>query len=501
MKLNLIRNLPTWVKNHPFVNHAQYKILVIEDDSLESTLFHKLLTQKKYQSTIVDNAEAGKKHALKEHYDLIITDFHLPGMSGLDFIREVHPQRTHLPIILMTADGTVDLAIEATKSGAFDYLLKPFDPPTFFETIEKALKASRFMYEKVSIGEPAPSSSGPVMLGRCRSMQEIYKEIGRVAALPVTVLIRGETGTGKELIARAIYQHSDRSTKPFIAVNCAAIPETLLEAELFGAEKGAYTGAHARRIGRFEQAQGGTIFLDEVGEISLSTQAKLLRVLQERKVQRIGGSEEIPIDVRLIAATNRNLEKAIEERHFREDLFYRLSVMVLRVPTLRDRREDIPQITHHFLKRYAHEFGILSPSISDESIEFLQNQTWPGNIRQLENTIRKALLEARSFTVQPHHLQIRSDEIHCSEHGDFTASTPFSFIENCVKQSAEKPEGSLYETVMTATEKELFQQVLEKYNGNQAKASRLLGISRLTLRQKLIQYQIHPKTNALDSDT
>lgn len=482
------------------MNHSQYKILVIEDDPLESALFHKLLTQKNFQATLLSEAESGKKLALEQHFDLIITDFHLPGMSGLDFIRQVHPHRSHLPIILMTADGTVDLAIEATKCGAFDYLLKPFDPPTFFETIEKALKASRFMHEKVTIGETSTLNSGPVMLGRCRAMQEIYKEIGRVAALPVTVLIRGETGTGKELIARAIYQHSDRSTKPFIAVNCAAIPETLLEAELFGAEKGAYTGAHARRIGRFEQAHGGTIFLDEVGEISLSTQAKLLRVLQERKVQRIGGSEEIAIDVRLIAATNRNLEKAIAERHFREDLFYRLSVMALRVPTLRDRREDIPQIARHFLKRYAHEFGIDSPSISEESIEFLKNHPWPGNIRQLENTIRKALLEARSFTVQPHHLHIPSEKEQSSPSVETKPSPTFSLIESLLKESSEKPEGTLYQEVISATEKELFVKVLEKFAGNQAKASRLLGISRLTLRQKLIHYQIHPKSEKNEED-
>jgi DNA-binding NtrC family response regulator len=473
-----------------------FKILVIEDDSLELALFEKLLSQRDYRVTTARTMEEGKKIVLQKPFDLVITDFHLPGSSGLDFIREIHPLHPQLPIILMTADGTVELAIEATKSGAFDYLLKPFDPPTFLETVEKALKASRFMHEKVAIGENASSISGPVMLGRCRAMQEIYKEIGRVSALPVTVLIRGETGTGKELIARAIYQHSDRNDRPFIAVNCAAIPETLLEAELFGAEKGAYTGAHARRIGRFEQAQGGTIFLDEVGEISLSTQAKLLRVLQERKLQRIGGNEEIPIDVRLIAATNRHLEKAIEERLFREDLFYRLNVVVLRVPTLRDRREDIPQIARHFLKRYAQEFSIPSPSISEKSIEFLQDQAWPGNIRQLENTIRKALLEARNFTIQPEHLHLQGDEPQTPA----TAVPAPSLIDSHLRRLREIPEGKLYEEVIAATEKELFTKILEKTKGNQTKASRLLGISRLTLRQKLIQYQIHPKSTSDESD-
>lgn len=464
------------------------KILVIEDDRGTSSLLEKLLFQKNYNPTCVDRAESGLKLIQQNQYALVITDFHLPGMSGLDFIRQIHPLKPQLPLILMTADDAVDNAIEATKCGAFDYLLKPFDPPTFFETIDQALKTSQFKNEKTDHQENTAAHSGSVMLGRCRAMQQIYKEIGRVAALPVTVLIRGETGTGKELIAQSLYQHSDRKDKPFIAVNCAAIPETLLEAELFGAEKGAYTGAYTRRIGHFEQAHGGTIFLDEIGDISLSTQAKLLRVLQERKLQRIGGKEEIPIDVRLIAATNRNLEKAIKEKLFREDLFYRLSVVALKIPNLQERKEDIPLLTRHFVKRYAQEFGIQSPSISEKSISYLQNQPWPGNIRQLENTIRKALLEARQFTIQPEHLHIQSND------PESTFSTPsLSPIDHFIQTDLTNDTRNLYQKVITSIEKELLLKVLEKTHNNQTQASRILGISRLTLRQKLIQHEIHPQ--------
>src|SRR5687767_8936741 len=236
-------------------------------------------------------------------------------------------------------------------------------------------------------------------------MQNIYKEIGRVAATPVTVLIRGETGTGKELIARAIYQHSNRASKPFIAVNCAAIPETLLESELFGHERGSFTGAHARRIGRFEQADGGTLFLDEVGDLSPNTQAKLLRVLQERHITRLGGDAPIAIDVRVLAATHRNLESAIADREFREDLFYRLSVVSITLPSLRERREDIPALTKYFIQRFAGEIGIESPSIQTEALTLLQSQDWPGNVRELENVVRQALILARPFGISSEHIQ------------------------------------------------------------------------------------------------
>src|SRR5262249_29938413 len=264
------------------------------------------------------------------------------GLGGLELVRELHASKPRLPIILMTAHGTTDTAIEATKSGAYDYLLKPFEMPELIELAEKAVASSRLMTEPVELGEAG--SSHDALIGNSRAMQGIYKEIGRIASKPVNVLIRGETGTGKELIARAIYQHSERAQAPFIAINCAAIPETLLESELFGHERGAFTGAETLRIGRFEQADHGTIFLDEIGDMTPGTQIKLLRVLQEKCLQRLGGKETIPVDVRVLAATHRDLEQAIKDRQFREDLYYRLSVVVISLPPLRDRKEDIPEL-------------------------------------------------------------------------------------------------------------------------------------------------------------
>ncbi len=305
-------------------------ILVVEDDPGAAESLQYVLEDEGHTVIAARTGEEGLALAGKERCDLVLTDLKLPGLSGLDLVKRLHTARARLPIILMTAHGTTEIAIEATRHGAFDYLLKPFEMPAMLDAIQKALAASRLMSQPVEIGNVVAGRDA--IIGNSRAMQEIYKEIGRVAATPVTVLIRGETGTGKELIARAIYQHSDRAEKPFIAVNCAAIPETLLESELFGHETGAFTGADARRIGRFEQADGGTIFLDEIGDMSLNTQVKLLRVLQEKSIQRLGGRDSLRIDVRVLAATHRDLEAAMREKQFREDLFFRLNVVVIETP-------------------------------------------------------------------------------------------------------------------------------------------------------------------------
>jgi len=315
----------------------------------------------------------------------------------------LHAARPRLPILMMTAHGTTETAIEATQSGAYDYLLKPFEIPELLKLVEQAVAASRLMTEPVQIGQTGQSRHA--IVGNSRAMQNIYKEIGRIAAKPVGVLIRGETGTGKELIARAIYQHSDRVNAPFVAINCAAIPETLLESELFGHERGAFTGAESRRIGRFEQADKGTIFLDEIGDMTPGTQVKLMRVLQEKCLQRLGGKETIPVDVRVIAATHRDLETAIKQNQFREDLYYRISVVVLNLPPLRERKEDIPDLIRFFLEKYAVEFGVDNPAIHPDAVEFLQAQPWPGNVRELENITRKMLLLAQSYTISVEHVR------------------------------------------------------------------------------------------------
>jgi DNA-binding NtrC family response regulator len=299
--------------------------------------------------------------AARDAFDLVLTDLRLPGLNGLDLVRELHRAKPRLPIILMTAHGTTETAIQATQSGAFDYLLKPFEMAELIELVERAIASSRLMSEPVGLGDAGAARDA--IIGHSRAMQAIYKEIGRIASKPVNVLIRGETGTGKELIARAIYQYSDRANAPFVAINCAAIPETLLESELFGHERGAFTGAEVRRIGRFEQADRGTIFLDEIGDMTPGTQVKLMRVLQEKCLSRLGGKETLPVDVRVIAATHRDLDAAIRTGQFREDLYYRLSVVVITLPPLRDRKEDIPDLVRFFLQKNAAEMNLDRPAI------------------------------------------------------------------------------------------------------------------------------------------
>jgi DNA-binding NtrC family response regulator len=331
------------------------RILLIEDDPSAGAAVQRVLAAEGFEVEWVRRGDTGLEAARTSHHDLVLTDFKLPGLSGLELIAKVHESAPQLPIIMMTAHGTTETAIEATKLGACEYLTKPFEVDELLDLVNTAVRNSRLMFEPVDLGEARASNHA--LLGNSRVMQEIYKSIGRVAATPVTVLILGATGTGKELVARAIYQHSTRAGEPFIAINCAAIPTDLLESELFGHERGAFTGANQRRIGRFEQANRGTIFLDEIGDLRMDTQAKLLRVLQERTIYRLGGDEAIPVDVRIIAATHRDLEAAMRENEFREDLYYRLSVVTLRLPPLRDRAEDIPGLVRHFIHKHGREFG------------------------------------------------------------------------------------------------------------------------------------------------
>ncbi len=461
-------------------------ILVVEDDPGAAESLQHVLEEEGYTVIAAHTGEEGLALVGKERCDLVLTDLKLPGLSGLDLVKRLHTARVRLPIILMTAHGTTEVAIEATRHGAFDYLLKPFEMPAMLDAIQKALAASRLMFQPIEIGNVVPGRDA--IIGNGRAMQETYKEIGRVAATSVTVLIRGETGTGKELIARAIYQHSDRMEKPFIAVNCAAIPETLLESELFGHEKGAFTGADTRRIGRFEQADGGTIFLDEIGDISLNTQAKLLRVLQEKSIQRLGGRDSLRIDVRVLAATHRDLEAAMREKQFREDLFFRLNVVVIEIPPLRKRPEDIPDTVRYFLARYGTELGIEEPSIHPEAMRFLQQQPWPGNVRELENAARKALLMARGYP-------IGLDEASRACAGSPAPGVSGQSLAGCVSELlAAVSRGEIenaHAALIEAAERELFTQAIQLAQGNQAKAARWLGVSRLTMREKLTRHGLH----------
>jgi nitrogen regulation protein NR(I) len=464
------------------------KILLIEDDPAIVMTLRRVLSEEGHDVLVEKRGDTGLAKAREDGFDVIITDMKLPGLGGLELVRQIHGIKPRLPIILMTAHGTTETAIEATKSGAYDYLLKPFEIPQLIELVERAVSSSRMMSEPVELGSAGEARNA--LVGNSRLMQGIYKEIGRIASKPVNVLIRGETGTGKELIARAIYQHSERANAPFIAINCAAIPETLLESELFGHERGAFTGAESRRIGRFEQADKGTIFLDEIGDMTVGTQVKLLRVLQEKCLQRLGGRETIPVDVRVIAATHRDLESAIREQQFREDLYYRLSVVVIRLPALRERAEDTPELVKYFLRKYATELGVENPSIQPEAIDFLRLQHWPGNVRELENAVRKMLLLAQGFSINREH-----SEAALTRHEPPPRSADQTLGEYVDQLLGAAQRGELddaHARLIEAAEKEIFGRAIDLAHGNQAKAARWVGVSRLTMREKLHQFGLHP---------
>ncbi len=460
------------------------KILLIEDDASTAASLKKVLCAEDYEVDTTSRGDTGLELARQNEYNVVISDLRLPGLGGLDLVAQLHAAKPKQPIVLMTAHGTTETAIEATKRGACDYLLKPFEADELLDLVASAVASSRLMSEAVEMGEARTDQSA--IIGKSRAMQAIYKEIGRVAATPTTVLIRGATGTGKELIARAIYQHSLRADKPFIAVNCAAIPDALLESELFGHERGAFTGAQARRIGRFEQAHEGTIFLDEIGDLNANTQGKLLRVLQERCIQRLGSETNIPVDVRVLAATHRDLEAAIKEKEFREDLFYRLSVVTIALPPLNERTEDIPQLAKYFIHRYGKELGHDSPSVQPEAISFLQNQPWPGNVRELENVIRQALLSARPFGISLEHVQ----QVLAKTRKPVGASqqTHAAYIAELLNRAQSGDVHDAYARLIADLEPELFKQAIQLAQGNQSKAARWLGIGRMRLREKLTQF-------------
>ena len=474
------------------------RILLIEDDASLASNLCDVLTEDGFEVTVCNRGDEGLSRASNEEHDVVLTDLRLPGLGGLELVRQVHDTQPRLPVVLMTAHGTIETAIEATKLGAYDYLQKPFEMRALITVLQRAADAGRLMREPVTL--PDASAAGrTALVGNSRAMQEVYKEIGRIAARPITVLIRGETGTGKELIARAVYQHSTRAKAPFIAINCAAIPENLLESELFGHERGAFTGADQRRIGRFEQANRGTLFLDEIGDLPVNTQVKLLRVLQQQTFQRVGGTEVISVDVRVIAATHRNLEGMIRQGKFREDLFHRLNVVCLQLPPLRERRQDIPLLIQHFLTKFAGDFGIANPTISSEALAILQAHSWPGNVRELENMTCRLLLAARG-------LSIDADAVRETLAVPHAESTPagVSFTAYASDLLARASKGELQDAharMLAEAEREVLTQAITLAEGNQAKAARWLGLARLTLREKLKHLGLHPGGAEADSTT
>src|SRR6185436_10935413 len=376
------------------------KLLLIDDETDVQYSFQRIFDSPEIELTTATSGEEGLRLIPKLKPNLVMMDIRMGGMNGLETLRRLRQIDAKLPVIMMTAYGTTQTAIEAMKLGAYDYLLKPFDVPKLKQIVTDALAAARAMKQVVSYQPLLESEDYDLgIVGRCEQMQNVFKLIGQLSGSDATALITGETGTGKELVARAIYHHSKRCDRPFLAINCAAIPEQLLESELFGHEKGAFTGATNQRIGRFEQCNQGTIFLDEIGDMTPATQTKILRVLQNGTFERVGGNQSVRVDVRIIAATNKPLEQAVAEKQFREDLFYRLNVVRIHVPPLRERREDIPLLVNYFLRKFAQRDEKKPKAITPEALAALQSYHWPGNVRELENVIHRALVVAKGEAI------------------------------------------------------------------------------------------------------
>jgi DNA-binding NtrC family response regulator len=421
--------------------------------------------------------------------DVVLLDLHLPDLSGLEVYERIREIDARIPVLFITAATDAHHAIEAMKQGAYDYLIKPLDTQHLQRVVGDALELSRLTRELTLVAESPPEEDQrDTLIGCCPSMLEIFKAIGRVAGRDVTVLITGESGTGKELVARAVYHHSARAKGPFLAINCAAIPDALLESELFGHEKGAFTGAERRRIGKFEQCSGGTLFLDEVGDMPLATQGKVLRLLQDQAFERVGSNETIQTDVRLIAATNRDLEQEAGKGKYRPDLYYRLSVFTIHLPPLRERGGDLPTLVRHYVRRFNRELGREVRELTPEAMDLLRNYSWPGNIRELQSVLKQVLLrvtgpvvtaESLPAPLSAHAAQPRAEAIAP------VSGCGRSAIESFLRQELQDCREDLYQHVHRQVDQQLLPLVLQSTAGNQLRAAQLLGITRRTLRVKL----------------
>ncbi len=470
-------------------------ILIVDDDPLLRQSFEKLLRHEGHTVNAAATGESGIALVRSQHFDLLIMDVRLPGISGLEAFQAVRAIEPRLPVIIMTAFGSTETAIEATKMGAFDFVLKPFDIPDILNLIRQAIEAGRFMRSHVQMDlEEVPDGGGTdAIIGRSKSMQEVYKAIGRVAPTDATVLIRGESGTGKELAARAVFQHSLRAEKPFLVINCVAIPETLLESELFGYEKGAFTGAATRRVGRIEQASGGTVFLDEIGDMPFNIQSKILRLLQEKSIERLGGREPIPVDVRIIAATNRDLEASLAQGKFREDLYYRLNVVTLWMPPLRERQGDIPLLAEYFLGRFAREMETSNPGLTEMAKAVLRTYSWPGNVRELANAVQKALIFSRGCPIDAEAVNqaIGTEGLGRSvDNGTLDEA-----IRQWIRKGFDAEGQNVFDSLMDRFASMLIREALNLTGGNRSRAAKLLGLSRPTLLSKIERYRLKIETS------
>ncbi|MEO0508350.1 MAG: sigma-54 dependent transcriptional regulator [Verrucomicrobiota bacterium] len=495
------------------------KILVIDDDDDLRYSLKRVLSGKKYEVLEAGSGEDGIKMAEQHGPHVILLDNRMGGMSGIEALQHLRGINPNAMIILMTAYGTTQTTIEAMKFGAFDYIMKPFDLKKILTLTEAAVAASSDLdkanQEEPEFGITQEDLEGGI-IGSSAAMQNVFKMIGQVAASDVTVMITGESGTGKELIARSIYKNSLRSQRPYIAVNCAAIPENLIESELFGHEKGSFTGATGQRIGKFELCDGGTIFLDEIGDMALTTQTKILRALQEGEIQRVGSSDTIKVNVRMLAATNKPLEEMVEEKTFREDLYYRLNVVRIQLPPLRERMEDVPRLIDFVLRRLEQESKARVKAISPEALEVLNCYSWPGNVRELENLIYRSAVMAQGETIL---IKDLPQEVVLAVGGEIPTTNPPVAVEapdadaktavetvaeevgDVLGKPLEEPFDDAYKklrseretNILEHAEREFIRRALDEVGGKQVKAAEILGMTRATLRKRMDQYDLGGK--------
>ena len=468
-------------------------LLVIDDDPFTLGCFRALFPAAEVTVATAETAAAGLNLFSQKQPDVVMLDIRLPDQSGLEVFRRLHDINPKVPVILMTGHGTTKTAIEAMRLGAYEYIVKPLNPEPLRKLIDSAFEMSRLMQVPAKVVDQEPANeTGDILIGKCLGMQEVYKAIGRVAPQNVTALILGESGTGKELVARAIYHHSNRSNQPFLAINCAAIPETLLESELFGHEKGAFTGADRKRIGKFEQCNGGTLFLDEIGDMTSLTQTKILRVLQDGQFERVGGNETIKADVRVIAATNRDLSKLMKEGKFRPDLYYRLNVYTIHLPPLRERGDDLSLLFHFCLRRCSRELGREMPAVAPETLERLHGYSWPGNVRELQSALKQAILRSHAPVLLPDFLPELQEAPRLGAGSQTPATSSMAHSEPLhgpeafvIRHRLDPDSHDLYAETHRELDRLLLPRVLEYTSGNQHRAARHLGIARQTLRAKL----------------
>ena len=458
-------------------------VWVVDDDQSVRWVLEKALRQADMESRSFERAEHLLEAIEHDTPDVLITDVRMPGMSGIALLERLHDTSPELPIIVITAHSDLENAVAAYKGGAFEYLPKPFDIDEAVELVAKAARKNGYADDDHVGPQDIPS-----LIGQAPAMQEVFRSIGRLAGSSMTVLITGESGTGKELVARALHQHSPRANKPFVALNTSAIASELLESELFGHEKGSFTGADARRIGRFEQANGGTLFLDEIGDMSPALQTRLLRVLAESEFYRVGGQSSIKVDVRVIAATNQDLARAVKESRFREDLYHRLNVIRINTPPLRQRREDIPLLLTHYLSEAAKELETSAKSIDTEAMGLLQTYDWPGNVRQLVNATRRLTVTAPGNVIAPQDIpsDLGGTETAQRSAQEWTRSLA-AWAE---RQLGAEEDGPLLEEALPQFEKTLIEIALKQTNGHRQEAAKLLGWGRNTLTRKMKSLQM-----------